>query len=90
MYTYKLTRIVFNDGTEIQPGNLTIIIGPNNAGKSRTLKEIAQRTTKSRFPTGVVVHDVEWITPQNLQELREAYQLERYQDENQNWMFRGS
>ena len=88
MYTYKLTRIVFNDGTEIQPGNLTVIIGPNNAGKSRTLKEIAQRTTKSRFPTGVVVRDVEWTTPQNLQELREAYQLERYQDENQNWMFR--
>jgi len=88
MYNYKLTRIVFNNGEEIQPGNLTVIIGPNNAGKSRTLKDIAQKTTKGRPLPGVVVNDVEWATPQNLQEIRETYGLERYQDENSNWMFR--
>lgn len=88
MYTYKLTRIVFNNSEEIQPGNLTVIIGPNNVGKSRTLKDIAQKSTKRQPLPGVIVNDVEWTTPQNLQELREAYALERYQDENNNWLFR--
>ncbi|MHC5744858.1 MAG: AAA family ATPase [Nostoc sp.] len=88
MYIYKLTRIVFNNGEEVQPGNLTVIIGPNNAGKSRTLKDIAQKTTRSTSLPDVVVSDVEWTNPQNLQELREAYSLERYQDEHTNWMFR--
>ncbi|MGF1974904.1 MAG: ATP-dependent nuclease [Nostoc sp. CmiSLP01] len=88
MYIYKLSRIVFNNGKEVQPGNLTVIIGPNNAGKSRTLKDIAQKTTRSIPLPGIVVSDVEWTTPQNLQELREAYNLERYQDEYTNWMFR--
>lgn len=88
MYIYKLTRIVFNNGEEVHPGNLTVIIGPNNAGKSRTLKDIAQKTTRSRPLSGVVVSDVEWTIPQNLQELCEVYSLERYQDENTNWMFR--
>ena len=88
MYTYKLTRIVFNNGEEIQPGNLTVIIGPNNAGKSRTLKDIAQKATRKQPLPSVVVSEVEWTTPQDLQELHEAYGLERYQDENNNWMFR--
>ncbi|WP_375512444.1 ATP-dependent endonuclease [uncultured Nostoc sp.] len=88
MYIYKLARIVFNNGEEVEPGNLTVIIGPNNAGKSRTLKDIAQKTTKSTPPPGIVVSDVEWTTPQNLQELRKAYSLERYQDQHTNWMFR--
>jgi ABC-type branched-subunit amino acid transport system ATPase component len=72
MYTYKLTRIVFNNDKEIQPGNLTTIIGPNNAGKSRTLKDIAQKATKQQPLPSVVVKDIEWTTPQNLEELREA------------------
>ncbi|WP_189524845.1 AAA family ATPase [Nostoc sp. 'Peltigera membranacea cyanobiont' 232] len=88
MYIYKLTRLVFNNGEEVQPGNLTVIIGPNNAGKSRTLKDIAHKTTRNTPPPGIVVSEVEWTTPQNLQELREAYSLERYQDEHANWMFR--
>jgi ABC-type hemin transport system ATPase subunit len=46
MYTYKLTRVGLNNGLKISPGNLTVIIGPNNAGKSRALKDIAWKTTK--------------------------------------------
>lgn len=88
MYTYKLTQIILNNGQEIQPGNLTVIIGPNNAGKSRALKDIAEKTTKRQSLPGVVVNDVEWTTPPNLQELVEAYKLERYQDRYSNWMFR--
>ena len=88
MYTYKLTRVGLNNGLEISPGNLTVIIGPNNAGKSRALKDIAWKTTKDTPGQGIIVNDVEWTLPQNFQELREAYNLKRYQDEHGNWMFR--
>ncbi len=91
MYTYKLTRIVFNDGTVIEPGNLTVIIRPNNAGKSRVLKDIVAKTTQNtqkQLISGVVVDDVEWTLPQSIQELHETYHVEPYQHENGFWMFR--
>jgi len=88
MYTYKLTKIKFNNDEEIQLGNLTVIIGPNNVGKSQILKDIVQRTTKQQPLPCVVVKDVEWIPPQSLEELCEAYSLECYQDTNNNWIFR--
>ena len=89
MYTYKLTRVGLNNGSEISPpGNLTVIIGPNNAGKSRALKDIAWKTTKDTPGQGIIVNDVEWTLPQNFKELREAYNLKQYQDEHGNWIFR--
>ncbi len=88
MYRYKLTRVGLNNGLKISPGNLTVIIGPNNAGKSRALKDIAWKTTKDTPGQGIIVNDVEWTFPQNFQELREAYNLKRYLDEDGNWMFR--
>ena len=88
MYNYKLSRILFNNNKEIQPANLTVIIGPNNAGKSRILKDIVQKTTKRQPLPGVVVSNVEWTTPDNLKDLQEAYSLERYRDQNNNWLFR--
>src|SRR4028119_313530 len=88
MYTYKLTRVGLNNRLKISPGNLTVIIGPNNAGKSRALKDIAWKTTKEIPGQGIIVNDVEWTFPQNFQELREAYNLKRYLDEDGNWMFR--
>lgn len=88
MYLYRLNRIVFNNGSEIRPGNLTIIIGPNNAGKSRVLKDIVWKTTQATLSQGIVVTDVEWTTPSSLQELRGAYNVERYQDEYGQWRFR--
>lgn len=88
MYTYKLTRIKLNDGSEIIPGKITVILGPNNAGKSRALKDIAWKTTKEQALKGIVVTDVDWTYPQNLQELHDSYDLKSYQDENGNLVFR--
>lgn len=68
MYTFKLTQIGLNDGSKFEPGKLTVIVGPNNVGKSRALKDIAALVTNAQTST-VVVKDVEWTMPQNLQEL---------------------
>jgi predicted ATPase len=88
MYTYKLTKIKLNNDKEIQLGNLTVIIGPNNVGKSRILKDIVQITTRQQSLSRVVVKDVGWISPQSLEELCEAYSLECYQDQNNQYLFR--
>jgi ABC-type branched-subunit amino acid transport system ATPase component len=39
-YRYRITRIKFNDGTTLEPGNLVVFVGSNNAGKSRSLRDI--------------------------------------------------
>ena len=77
MYVYKLTRIIFNGNMAIEPGKLTVIVGPNNSGKSRALKDIAAITTQSRpsdrLVRSVVVNDVKWTLPRNFQEVQDAY-----------------
>jgi len=88
MYKYKLSEITFNDGTKIAPGNLTVIVGPNNTGKSRALKEIAAITTGESLLPKVIVTEVIWPFPPSVQELRDAYDIERYQDERGNWTYR--
>ena len=40
MYNFKIKKIIAYDGTEIEPKAINIIVGPNNSGKSRLLKEI--------------------------------------------------
>ncbi|MBU7585223.1 MAG: AAA family ATPase [Nostoc sp. TH1S01] len=66
---------------------MTVIIGPNNVGKSRVLKDIAGKTTQEPSFPGIVVTDVEWEFPSSLQEFREACSIERH-FENGQWMFR--
>ena len=36
-YKYKLKTLTLNEGTEIEPEPLTVLIGPNNSGKSQAL-----------------------------------------------------
>jgi predicted ATPase len=88
MYTYKLTRIKFNDGTEIVPGKLTVLIGPNGVGKSRGLKDIATICSAEGAPAGVVVHEADWTHPNSIEELGESYDVERFKDQDGNWSWR--
>jgi len=88
MYTYRLTSVVFNNGFSVTPGDMTILIGPNNAGKSRALKEIVWKTTESSKEQAVVVADVDFTLPQSLEALSHAYDVERYPDPHGNWTYR--
>lgn len=40
MYNFKIKEIITNDGSKIIPKKINVIIGPNNCGKSRFLKDI--------------------------------------------------
>jgi predicted ATPase len=89
MYTYNLTRLLFNNGMMVQPRKLTVIIGPNNSGKSRILKEIVQKTTQRSTEAGIIVTDVDWSLPNSLEELSEGYSdIERYKESNGRQSFR--
>lgn len=81
MYQYKLTKIVFNEGTTFEPNNLTVIVGANNTGKTRILKEIASKTTTVKVSKEVIVESVEWSLPNSHKEATDSYQISRFQNE---------
>jgi len=81
MYQYKIDKILFNDGSSICPGALTIIVGPNNCGKSRILKDI-KSLTSDQNKNSVVVTDVEYSIPDTVEALKEAYKITTFSDKN--------
>lgn len=60
-----ISKIIFNDQTvlEIQEDSIIVFVGPNNSGKSQTLKDI-YNLSKKKIPS-VVVSDIE-INKNNL------------------------
>lgn len=72
MYRYRLEKIKFNEGTEIEPKSLTVIVGSNNSGKSRFLKDLRDLCTIQN-PTPVVLTEVEHSLPSRAQDLTDAY-----------------
>lgn len=73
VYRYRLSNIQCNDGTQIALGDLTVIIGPNNAGKSRALRDIALLTCAQTETSGKVVVEVQQDMPPSLAEFFSSY-----------------
>ncbi len=88
MYKYKLQEIKFTDGTIINPGQLTIIVGANNSGKSKALRDIASQATDWEKASSVVVKEVGFSIPRDIDEFKESYDIDPYVDENKNVFLR--
>jgi len=88
MYAYRIELLEFNDGTQLNPGNLTVICGPNNVGKSRLLKDITLFSTSHAPPASVIIRKARYVLPQNVDKLRKAYPVERYRHERGHWFHR--
>jgi hypothetical protein len=88
MYAYRLSRVEFNDGTELIPGSLTVLCGPNNVGKSRALRDIALFSTSFTQPPTVVIRAADYVLPETLDELCKRYSVERRFNERGNWSWR--
>lgn len=74
MYAYRLDEFDFNDGSKVNLGDLTVIIGPNNAGKSRALKDLAEITaSRSTAPNVKVVTGATTSIPTSIDALFAAY-----------------
>lgn len=88
MYKFKINSIKFNDGNEFIPGALTIIVGPNNSGKSRVLKDIDALISKKQKKS-VIVSNIDFELPSSLEELQQSYTLNTYEDMYNNRYIRG-
>lgn len=90
MYSYRIASLVLNDGTEFVPSDLTVFIGPNNAGKSQALKDVmflGTRPGHNQRET-VVIRNTRFSLPEKLDDLIEAYpSLNRVPDVNGNWHY---
>ncbi len=92
MYRFKIDRINVNTTDGIQtfvPKKINIIVGPNNSGKSRLLKEIRDYLSGDRIDIKIIA-DMQCTLPKDLCELDEAYNIESKmaQDIHGNWMLK--
>lgn len=67
---FRIKSLKFNDGTNFELGNVTVLVGPNNSGKSRALKDTVALSTDKKT-SGVVVSQTALDGPSNLEELVE-------------------
>lgn len=78
-YSFKIKKLTFNDGSEISPKRINIIIGPNNSGKSRALKEIRYEILGHWSNSGysdfspIVLSNVQLNLPNDISEFENAY-----------------
>lgn len=88
MYKFKINNIKFSDDKEFTPNALTVIVGPNNSGKSRVLKDIDALISK-KVGKSIVISNIDFELPNSLEELQERYEVNTYTDEYNNSYIRG-
>ncbi|VVB64895.1 Uncharacterised protein [uncultured archaeon] len=86
-YNYKINKISFRNGSELIPKCLTVIVGPNNSGKSRILKDILELTTK-QDPRNIILNNVEFTPPESIDELISSYNIKANIDQAGNYSLR--
>lgn len=92
MYNFKIDKIIVNtiEGTkDIIPKKINILVGPNNAGKSRFLKELRNYLSGDNHDMKII-NKIEHPLPDNFDEIDAAYDLasKMIQDQYGNWMLK--
>jgi len=87
MYQYRINRIVFKNGEEISPSALTVIVGPNNSGKSRILKDILELTT-TQDQHSILLREIQFSMPDSYEDLTAAYNIKMYREGNGSYSLR--
>ena len=79
MYLFRVNKLITNDGTEIVPKKINIIVGANNCGKSRFLKDIRNYFGNSNYNSEnmVVLKDIYYNLPTSTDEFIEKYNLDK-------------
>jgi len=86
-YRYRINKIIFNNGDEISLKALTVIVGPNNSGKSRILKDILELATK-QDPNVVLLRELDFSMPDSFEDLVTAYNIKLHMDKSGNCSLR--
>lgn len=72
---YRIKSLTFSDGRTVSLPRITVLVGPNNSGKSRALKDIVDIACTSGAPPLVVVQKAEIDRPETFGALAELYGL---------------
>lgn len=78
-YCFKINKIILKNNQIIEPKKINIIVGPNNAGKSRFLKDIKNIITNTDFNSeekNLIIDKLEYELPKNKDEFIKRYNLE--------------
>jgi ABC-type branched-subunit amino acid transport system ATPase component len=70
----KITKLTTKDGAEIDIGSFTVLVGPNNVGKSQTLRDIHQKMLSRNARTTIVTR-VELEKPKTFEDLFEGLEI---------------
>jgi AAA domain, putative AbiEii toxin, Type IV TA system len=87
MYKYKIEDLEFSDSTLINPGGLTLIVGPNNSGKSRILRDIVTLSTGGKQPN-LLVKSLRHSLPSDLTDLLNSYKITTHTNEHNQTLIR--
>lgn len=92
MYNFKIDKIIVNtiEGTkDIVPKKINILVGPNNSGKSRFLKELRNYLSGDNRDMKII-NKIEHPFPENFDEIDATYDLasKMIQDQYGNWMLK--
>lgn len=65
----KLNKFTTKDGEEIALGKFTLLVGPNNVGKSQTLKDIHHKLIKGHEADTTLISSIEVDKPDKFEDL---------------------
>lgn len=65
----KITKIKTKNDSEVPVGKFTVLVGPNNVGKSQTLKDIHQKLTIGSSARSIIIKEVEIERPADFEVL---------------------
>lgn len=78
MYRYKINKLILNNLDEqldVIPKRINVIVGPNNSGKSRLLKDIRD-LINGREVDRIVLKDIDVVYPSSYEEINEGYDID--------------
>lgn len=68
----KLSKIITKDGEVIDIGKFTLLVGPNNVGKSQTLKDIHRKLLKGHKAETTLISKINVDRPESFEKLYEG------------------
>lgn len=92
MYKFRINKITVNTSEgnkEIIPKSVNVIVGPNNSGKSRFLKELRD-ILSGDMKDIKIIDDIDFLFPDTFGNIDEAYDVKNkmVQDQYGNWMLK--
>src|SRR5688572_18166524 len=68
----KITQVRLRNGLKFCPGRLTVLVGPNNGGKTQILRDLLASLATDKPQRGILVEEASLEFPETLSELKQA------------------